>query len=236
MHPSVRPCVHTAVRALFKVPPPRSRVLRAEEAQQLRDERAPLVAQRAVRHELVRGEERAEVRAARRRRRSRRGALGARPVPRVEDADLPNRSSIRILSAEYASTSFVSSRKYRDRSTVRVRRGASAAASARSPRRTTCRRSTSARRIAAAAAGSVAVPSVTTMSAREARPSPPGAVPSAIERPAAASAAQSEALIPAPDGVQMTATSCVQCREACRASGCSSTAPARSSGRSAGSV
>ena len=85
---------------LFKVPPPRSRVLRAEEAQQLRDERAPLVAQRAVRHELVRGEERAEVRAARRRRRSRRGALGARPVPRVEDADLPNRSSIRILSAE----------------------------------------------------------------------------------------------------------------------------------------
>ena len=100
MHPSVRPCVHTAVRVLFKVPPPRSRVLCAEEAQQLRDECAPLVAQRAVRHELVRGEERAEVRAALRRSRGRRGALGARPVPRVEDADLPNRSSIRILSAE----------------------------------------------------------------------------------------------------------------------------------------
>ena len=92
--------MHTAVRVLFKVPPPRSRVLCAEEPQQLRDERAPLVAQRTVRHELVRGEERAEVRAAHCHRRSRRGTLRARPVPRVEDADLPNRSLIRILSAE----------------------------------------------------------------------------------------------------------------------------------------
>ena len=168
MHPSVRPCMHTAVRVLFKVPPPRSRALRAEEAQQLRDERAPLVAQRAVRHELVRGEELAKVRAARRRRRSRRGALGARPVSHVEDADLPRRSLIRFLSTELAPTSFVSSRKYRDQSTVCGSRGASTVESASGPRRTTCRRSSSARPIAAAAAGSVAVPSVITMSAREA--------------------------------------------------------------------